>query len=208
MADKKEIVSGETRKDIIRAAEYEFAEKGFRGASLRKITGDIGMTTGAVYFFFSGKDELFYSVIRQVTEPFMTILKKHYKSELEYFSKEEQWGKCDNSEILENVLDLYFNHKTVWKIITDNPEHEAVKKYVSEFISVSAEHYSNVLSIVKQYSPKKISADKFDIEQFVCVQLNVLMSLASSDFERDEMRAHMNTSIRMMKGAFYAMIKS
>ena len=43
----------ETREKLLKSALAEFSEKGYMKASLRKICADAGVTTGALYFFFS-----------------------------------------------------------------------------------------------------------------------------------------------------------
>lgn len=52
-----------TRSRLIKAAERVFAEKGFAAASLEEIAEASGYTRGAVYYNFSGKDELFVAVL-------------------------------------------------------------------------------------------------------------------------------------------------
>ena len=52
-----------TRDQIQRAAIREFWEKGFRGASLRQIVKNAGVTTGAFYGYFSSKEALFASIV-------------------------------------------------------------------------------------------------------------------------------------------------
>lgn len=49
----------ETRRELVESATRVFAEHGFHGASLERIAREAGYTTGAVYFHFGGKDELF-----------------------------------------------------------------------------------------------------------------------------------------------------
>jgi AcrR family transcriptional regulator len=68
----------ETRRELIDSATKVFAERGFRDASLAQIARAAGYTTGAIYFHFGGKDELFlaafesYALTRvgEVTEIF------------------------------------------------------------------------------------------------------------------------------------------
>ena len=57
--------SQETKAHILLAAAKEFADKGYDEASLRSICSEANVTTGALYFFFKNKEDLF----RQVTEP-------------------------------------------------------------------------------------------------------------------------------------------
>ena len=41
----------QTRQRLLRCAKAEFLSRGFEHASLRRICGAAGVTTGAVYFF-------------------------------------------------------------------------------------------------------------------------------------------------------------
>jgi AcrR family transcriptional regulator len=52
----------ETRADLIAAAGRLFARRGFHGASLEQIAREAGYSTGAIYWHFSGKDDLFLAV--------------------------------------------------------------------------------------------------------------------------------------------------
>src|SRR3954464_1655744 len=49
----------ETRQELVAAATKVFARDGFHGASLDQIAREAGYTTGAIYWHFAGKDELF-----------------------------------------------------------------------------------------------------------------------------------------------------
>jgi AcrR family transcriptional regulator len=52
----------QTRAELIAAAATVFARHGFHGASLEQIAAEAGYTTGAVYWHFKGKDDLFLAV--------------------------------------------------------------------------------------------------------------------------------------------------
>ena len=58
----------ETKEKLIDSAKKEFLEKGYNKASLRKICADAGVTTGALYFFFKDKEDLFDSIVRKPYE--------------------------------------------------------------------------------------------------------------------------------------------
>ena len=53
----------ETRNNLLQSARKEFTEKGYMKASLRTICKNAGVTTGALYFFFKDKDDLFDAVV-------------------------------------------------------------------------------------------------------------------------------------------------
>ena len=66
MSKRAGAVSAETKQQLLTAARDEFAARGFQGSSLRRICAAAGVTTGALYFFFQGKDDLFAAVLAQV----------------------------------------------------------------------------------------------------------------------------------------------
>src|ERR1700728_1069403 len=59
----------DTRTRILDAAEHLFAERGFRGTSVRAITDLAGANLAAVGYHFGSKAELLAAVIRRVIEP-------------------------------------------------------------------------------------------------------------------------------------------
>ena len=56
---RREERKAETRRELVDAAVEVFTEHGFHAASLDRIAAEAGYTTGAIYWHFGGKDELF-----------------------------------------------------------------------------------------------------------------------------------------------------
>lgn len=52
----------ETRAELVTGAAKVFAHRGFHGASIERIAHEAGYSTGAVYWHFKGKDDLFLAV--------------------------------------------------------------------------------------------------------------------------------------------------
>ncbi|HEX8083368.1 MAG TPA: TetR/AcrR family transcriptional regulator [Solirubrobacteraceae bacterium] len=55
----------ETRNRLIDAAGAVFARRGFHGASVEEVAAEAGLTTGALYWHFKGKQELFLALADQ-----------------------------------------------------------------------------------------------------------------------------------------------
>lgn len=51
------------RDEILAAAHRVFARRGFRGASIPMIIQESGLSVGAIYSYFEGKDALFLAVV-------------------------------------------------------------------------------------------------------------------------------------------------
>ncbi|MDO5156288.1 MAG: TetR/AcrR family transcriptional regulator [Eubacteriales bacterium] len=65
----------------MRCARQEFLEKGFMKASLRNICKNAEVTTGALYFFFRDKDDLFCSLFQDILQQIGSIIDEHYEHE-------------------------------------------------------------------------------------------------------------------------------
>ncbi len=71
----------ENRDKLIKCAKKVFLEKGFTKASLRKISSDAGLTTGAVYFFFKDKDGLLGAIVEDPLNKILAALTQHFKED-------------------------------------------------------------------------------------------------------------------------------
>ena len=60
-------------------ARAEFLEKGYQKASLRSICKKAGVTTGALYFFFQDKEDLFAAIVQPTIERVREIATQHVK---------------------------------------------------------------------------------------------------------------------------------
>ncbi|MGR4069623.1 TetR/AcrR family transcriptional regulator [Halomonas sp. LR3S48] len=66
MATKRAQMMEETRAKLIRAARKAFATKGYAAASMDELTAEAGLTRGALYHNFGGKQGLLQAVVDQI----------------------------------------------------------------------------------------------------------------------------------------------
>lgn len=96
---------------IITAAMEEFSEKGYMGASLRKIAERSGVTVGAIQTRYKSKDELFSSLLK----PFLEDIEKAFGNiKADYYSETEDniLAQLQSSMRYESqaILHLIFDH--------------------------------------------------------------------------------------------------
>jgi TetR/AcrR family transcriptional regulator, transcriptional repressor for nem operon len=58
-----------TREKILGTAFNEFYRHGFQGGSINRIVADAGITKGALFHHFSGKNDLGYHVVDEIIRP-------------------------------------------------------------------------------------------------------------------------------------------
>ncbi len=109
----------ETLSMIRRSAAEEFAEKGFRNASLRTIVRNAGVTTGAFYGYFQSKEALFDALVREQAE-YMTAMLHKVGLTFSEFPKTEQpmqIGRFSRGYLTEMLNYAYENIKAFQLIL-------------------------------------------------------------------------------------------
>lgn len=111
----------ETKEKLIASARTEFLEKGYARASLRKICANAGVTTGALYFFFQDKEDLFRAIVEPPLSALVNMLKAHFEEDRQILSKPEAYEHQagDHDEIAEMFIrHLYQNYDSFLLLLT------------------------------------------------------------------------------------------
>lgn len=112
MTRKSDTITEETKARLVHSAESEFALHGFKGASLRQICKEAEVTTGALYFLFKDKDDLFRSVISPVTEAVRDLVNQHYMEESMLSQLNASESEDEDFRAAEAIVGIYFKKQT------------------------------------------------------------------------------------------------
>lgn len=108
-----QVLKDEVRKKILKAATYEFREKGFQNSSMRSIAKRSGMTVGNLYRYFRNKEDLFHTVVSPAFEKIKKLLKED-----EGLSFLEENGKSYISEyVTRKIIEIHNEHRNELLII-------------------------------------------------------------------------------------------
>ncbi|MCR5517405.1 MAG: TetR/AcrR family transcriptional regulator [Lachnospiraceae bacterium] len=99
---------------LLESARREFAAKGFLQAELKRICESAGVTTGAVYKRYKGKDELFCAVVKDTVDMLDEFIKKRAELELKPMTDDEIRSMWIMDE--KYVLDMF---RMLWKVRED-----------------------------------------------------------------------------------------
>ena len=134
----------ETKEKLLASAEHEFMEKGYQGASLRNICKNAGVTTGALYFFFKDKDDIFASLVAPVLGSIRTMMEAHMQQELQEVKGELQEGQDDFSDDVyasrRIIHELYQNYDRVQLLLTKS-QGSSLAGCIDEFVAFTEKNY-------------------------------------------------------------------
>ncbi len=70
----------DTREKLLAAAQNQFAERGFYGASIAQIAGEVGLTKQALLYHFKRKEDLYSEVLKRIATRLQTNMQAHINS--------------------------------------------------------------------------------------------------------------------------------
>jgi TetR/AcrR family transcriptional regulator len=84
---RNDALRGARRQVIIDAARRVFERVGLDGASIRLIAAEAGCTTGAIYPWFAGKEEVYAAILAESLDHLTTYIAKRIARELDVTTK-------------------------------------------------------------------------------------------------------------------------
>ena len=150
----KENVEYEKRGLLIEAAKKEFKEKGYNKASLRSICAKAGVTTGALYFFFENKAELFSAIVDQPIKGLKKLLMEHFQEDREYMQHLDSMEnmEMDHSDLSDTLVEyIYSNYDSLMLLLT-SAENTVYENCIDELVTLTENSMPIMLSGLKGYT--------------------------------------------------------
>ncbi len=153
---RKETDQG-TRQLLIESAKKEFLEKGYNKASLRSICADAGLTTGALYFFFENKADLFAAIVDPPLNGLKQILFQHFKEDIEEASKLDSFEgvDMDHSEISDRIVGHIYDNYDSFMLLLTASENTVYENVVDEFVTLVENSIPPMMASLKGYTYDK-----------------------------------------------------
>ncbi len=144
----------QTRQKLIDSAKREFLEKGYSKASLRSICADAGVTTGALYFFFENKEDLFAAIVDTPLNGLKGILLQHFKEDVEEMSAIDSLEKIDldHTEISDMIVGYIYENYDSFMLLLTATENTVYENVVDEFVAMLEQSIPRMLLSVKGYA--------------------------------------------------------
>lgn len=172
---------GETKERLLQCAKEEFLEKGYMKASLRNICRNAGVTTGALYFFFEDKADLFEVLTKDTVESIYRMMQEHYAEENMALQK----GAVNLRESIERGEDwdaaraiihqMYLDRERLLLVLT-KAQGTKYEHIADLFIEASEKHYRQ-LARAMQITCPEVSVDEGFIHWMAHEQIDAFIHM-------------------------------
>lgn len=129
-----------TKNRILEYAKEEFLNKGFEKAQVAEIAKAANVTTGAIYRHFKNKEELFYTLVKEVYEYTLEIVTA-VESRTEKAGYKNVLGENDDENIeamFAEVMDFVnymYAHFEEFRLIFESGKGSRVENFVEEIVN-------------------------------------------------------------------------
>lgn len=127
----------ETRTSILKSAMEVFLEAGYQEASMRKIAERAGITAGAIYKHFSGKEEMFDEIFEESGKKLMEVTESMIGTGFTAMSDDELLNVL-YSRISVQIFDMLESDMQLFHMLLKNDSGKCLEKFRSIYIERSA----------------------------------------------------------------------
>ncbi len=199
----------ETKDKLLISAKQEFLEKGYQKASLRNICKNAGVTTGALYFFFQDKEDLFASIVQPSLDRIIAMLSQHTKQELMELQKHPD-AREDNmqDDIVASkvILDaLYGDYDNILLILTKS-QGSRYEHCVDEFVDMLQQSY-RILSVEQAKQMGVKPPDDYTLHWVSHIQIDAFVQLILHEKDKKKALEHLDSILRYLLAGWMALFE-
>ncbi|WP_234121301.1 TetR/AcrR family transcriptional regulator [Clostridium hydrogenum] len=202
----------ETREMLLDSAKKEFLKKGFEKASLRTICKNAGLTTGALYFFFNNKEDVFDCLVKDIVVELKSMLCNFsQKEKLEY--KSALNNERDNNFQLDiedekEVMKYLYTNKEEFVLLINKAQGSPYENYYHEIVGFLEQLFDEFFQL---YYDKEIVDSKtvqYAIHNMVSWKINSYIEILKNSLTLEEAMIQAEIIAKYAIGGFQNVIKS
>ena len=181
----------ETRQKLLASAKSEFLEKGYLKASLRNICKNAGVTTGALYFFFEDKEDLFGSLVEEPLHTLIGMMTKHYEVE-EKGLKSDFSEDYETARMLLHFMYLYYDE---FQLMLTKSQGSKYEFCVEQCIQITEQHYKRTIEQIEKTIGRRIM-DDYTIHWFSHMTVDIFVNLLKHEPCEEAAIEHMEQIVK------------
>lgn len=182
-----------TLQNILVAGKREFLEKGFKSASLRNIVKSAGVTTGAFYGYFSGKEALFAAIVEEHAAAIMRIFMSA-QEEFSQLPKEVQAKHMgvESRTSLDMIIDYIYEHFDEFKLLICKSEGTSYENFVHNMVEIEVEETLAFIEVLRSQGKEVPNIEKAVCHMIVSGMFSGIFQLIEHDMKRENAKKYVS----------------
>lgn len=201
----------ETKQKLLQSAKAEFMEKGYMKASLRTICKNAGVTTGALYFFFQDKADLYEAISKETVDSIYQIMQAHFAEERglaadgTLFTSPPVGSNRDFEDSISVIHQMYLHRDDILLLLTKS-QGSPLEHIEDRFVEAAEAQHRMLAQQMRQVYPSVVMDDKF-IHWMAHMQIDAFIYMITHIEEETEALRYMERAISFMVKGWYGMFE-
>ena len=197
-----------TKAQILSCAKEEFLQQGYRDASIRRIVERAGLTTGALYRHFDGKEALFAQLVEPATS---AVLSSFQRESERYFELAEKIGPSITMSQWEQnftgMLNIIYAHFDAFKLLIDKSAGSSYENFFDELIEEDAVQTLDYVALLHKDESIK---DEFKLSDLIVLShatYEIVFETIRKDMPRQEADRYLAFMFRFLAAGWNVILR-
>lgn len=199
----------ETKERLLECARAEFLEKGYQGASLRSICKKAGVTTGALYFFFKDKEDLFGAIVEPTLEKVKVMSMQHVKQELmalQNLPGAEEDDMHDDRNATEQILHVLYSDYDICQLLLTKSQGSKYENCLDTFVDIF-ETGQKALAVEQAKQLGVPVPDDYTLHWVIHIQLDAYVHVLLHEPDEQKALSHMDNVLTYLLSGWMALFR-
>lgn len=179
----------ETRERLLEVAKDEFLELGYEKASMRKICKKAGVTTGALYFFFKDKNNLFAELVKKVADEIKMIVIHHTEKEQAIHMQAKtlpQMLITDGIQQGREFVTYMYANKDAFILLLSKANGSAYENFYDELVDLMEKNTLQFLERISFENGKKNEINSYSVHWLAHLETSSFAQLLTHELTLEE----------------------
>lgn len=182
-----------TLNNILKAGKAEFLEKGFKSASLRNIVKTAGVTTGAFYGYFSGKEALFAALVEEHAAMIMNIFMSAQESFVNLPAEEQpNHMGIESRSSLNGIVDYIYEHFDEFKLLICKSEGTCYENFVHNMVEIEVDQTFAFIDVLRSQGRDVPNMDRAVCHMIVSGMFTGIFELIKHDMKKENAKKYVS----------------
>lgn len=188
----------ETREKLIESAKAEFMEKGYNKASLRTICANAGVTTGALYFFFEDKADLYRAILGKPVDELFAIIQGHFDADEEIINSPDYDGDDDDhSEIAQVLIHHIYSNYDAAILLLKKSQGSEYENVIDRIVEITENSSVKMMEVIAKRKGKTKKVNRYMLHLVIHIVVDSFVHLVTHEPNEKKALANIRKVFKM-----------
>lgn len=183
--------------------------KGYQKASLRSICKKAGVTTGALYFFFQDKEDLFSAIVQPTLDQIREMAEQHVRQELMMLQNlpgADEDNMHDDHNATEQILHVLYKNYDICQMLLTNSQGSRYENCLDEIVDL----FENGQRALAQEQAKQLGVqppDDYILHWVIHIELDAYVHILLHERNEEKALKHMDQVLDYLLAGWEALFR-